>query len=201
MFAISKEKLFNFVAAAITFYIAAAKFISFLETGLMLSLVKVIVALILVYIFIKRNSAFITKTSILDILITGLHSILPLFVESVDLSLINLEIGYVIISIGGFISILGLLNLWTNFGVLPAIRGITTNGIYKIIRHPIYLGYIISIFGWTLINVSNFNLALFGTYLILMKARISREESLLRSDISYGQYCKKVKFRVIPWVY
>ena len=46
--------------------------------------------------------------------------------------------------IGLAIVIAGKMTLGRSFGLMPANRGIVSSGVYRIVRHPIYLGYLIT---------------------------------------------------------
>lgn len=61
-----------------------------------------------------------------------------------------------ILAIIGFsISTLALLDLGQSFGVSPANRGIVRTGLYRYLKHPMYLGYVISEFGFIFLNPLN----------------------------------------------
>ena len=76
-------------------------------------------------------------------------------------------------------------------------------GIYSLVRHPMYTGFIFFITG---VNVW------LGTYLslflsliflaIALRSRINVEEKTLLNDLEgYEDYCKKVKARLIPYLF
>ena len=61
-----------------------------------------------------------------------------------------------ILAIVGFsLSTLALFDLGSSFGVSPANRGIVQSGLYRYVRHPMYLGYAISELGFIFINPIN----------------------------------------------
>ena len=92
-------------------------------------------------------------------------------------------------------------SLGRSFGLLPANRGLVASGPYRLVRHPMYLGYLIGQTGFLFANFSLRNLTiLIGIYLAL-GLRISREEALLESSSEYSEYRKQVPWRVIPHVY
>ena len=94
------------------------------------------------------------------------------------------------------------LFLGRSFGLLPAQRGLVVAGPYRIVRHPIYFGYLIGHVGFLLANWSWRNAAVLGVLYAAQVVRIAREESILAStDAAYGRYRCRVRWRLLPFVY
>lgn len=93
--------------------------------------------------------------------------------------------------------------LWLGrcFGILPACRGIVTGDPYRLVRHPIYLGYFLTHAGFLLGHFSLFNLAAFAAFYALKLCRIHYEERLLAAHPHYRRYQAAVKYRLIPFVF
>lgn len=92
------------------------------------------------------------------------------------------------------------LSLGRSFGLLPANRGIITHGTYKIVRHPIYLGYLIGHIGFIFASFSWTNLMLFSFLYFFQGLRIAEEEKLLSDDPAYKTYMQRTKYRLIPGI-
>lgn len=91
--------------------------------------------------------------------------------------------------------------LGRSFGLLPAQRGVVISGAYRIVRHPMYLGYLIGQMGFLLVNFSWRNLMVeLGVYLALW-LRIRREEAVLERSEEYRQYQQRVRWRLVPYVF
>lgn len=78
-----------------------------------------------------------------------------------------------------------------------------THGIYRYIRHPLYLGYILLLFGYTFAFGSLFFSILIILFMIpLTKSRMDLEEKLLLANLGekYSDYIKHTK-RLIPKIY
>ena len=99
---------------------------------------------------------------------------------------------------------LEILSKWTlgrSFGLLPAHRGVVVRGVYQMVRHPIYLSYMLTHVGYLLAVFSWHNLLLFVLLYTLQVIRILREEALLSADPAYRAYMHKVRWRLIPLVF
>lgn len=93
------------------------------------------------------------------------------------------------------------LTLGRRFGVVAANRGLCTSGPYRLVRHPIYMGYVLLHTGFFLLNPTLWNLCIFATLYTLKIPRILAEERLLGQDPEYQQYMRKVRSRLIPGVF
>jgi len=106
-----------------------------------------------------------------------------------------------IIVAANLLGIATLFNLGRSFGILIACRGVKTGGLYRIIRHPMYLSDILLRVGYT---VSHFNavtvgLALFSISLYIHRARL--EEAFLAGQPGYRAYMEKVRYRLLPGIF
>ena len=76
-------------------------------------------------------------------------------------------------------------------------------GIYSMVRHPMYTGFIFFITGVNVWLGTYLSLLLSLIFLaIALRSRISIEEKTLLIDLEgYEDYCKKVKARLIPYLF
>jgi protein-S-isoprenylcysteine O-methyltransferase Ste14 len=106
--------------------------------------------------------------------------------------------GLVLVTLSAFLSLAALLSIGRFFGVRPAWRGLTTSGPYGLVRHPMYLAYLIADIGYQL---QEWNA---GTVLIVIAGwvslvyRIHAEENMLSLDTGWEAYVHKVPYRLIP---
>jgi protein-S-isoprenylcysteine O-methyltransferase Ste14 len=91
--------------------------------------------------------------------------------------------------------------LGRSFGIVAADRGIIMGGPYRIVRHPIYLGYFVTHVGFLLANWSPRNISLYIVIYFFQISRILSEERLLGEDESYRAYCQRVRYRLIPFIF
>jgi protein-S-isoprenylcysteine O-methyltransferase Ste14 len=92
--------------------------------------------------------------------------------------------------------------LGRSFGLLPAQRGVVTRGPYRLVRHPIYFGYLIGHIGFLLANYTWRNAAVLALLYAAQVIRIRREEAILAAtDAGYRDYRQRVRWRLLPFVY
>lgn len=75
-------------------------------------------------------------------------------------------------------------------------------GLYGIVRHPMYAVTILLFLTIPLILGSIISFLIFLIYPIVIAKRIKNEEKVLEKDlIGYSEYKKKVKYKVIPFIW
>lgn len=75
-------------------------------------------------------------------------------------------------------------------------------GLYGIVRHPMYAITILLFLTMPLILGSIFSFFIFLIYPILIAKRIKNEEQVLERELEgYSEYKKKVKYKIIPFVW
>ncbi len=79
---------------------------------------------------------------------------------------------------------------------------VISTGPYSFVRHPMYAAFIPFMIGTPLMLGSWFGAA-FGALFMLLPARraVMEEQMLCKSLEGYGEYMKKVRFRLIPYVW
>jgi protein-S-isoprenylcysteine O-methyltransferase Ste14 len=93
------------------------------------------------------------------------------------------------------------LTLGRRFGLVAANRGICIRGPYRLVRHPIYMGYVMLHAGFFMLNPTVWNLCVFGLLYSVKIPRIFAEERLLGQDPDYRAYMSKVRSRLIPGLF
>lgn len=75
-------------------------------------------------------------------------------------------------------------------------------GLYSIVRHPMYSATIILFLSMPLVLGSILSFAVFLVYPIIVAKRIKNEETVLEEGLKgYTEYKKKVKYKIIPFVW
>ena len=114
-------------------------------------------------------------------------------------------IGVLLFTLGGALRIWPVYVLGRRFSGLVAIQPghtLVTDGVYRFIRHPSYLGLIVNGVGWSLAFRSAAGLLLTALLLPPLLARMRAEEALLLSHFgdAYRSYAARTS-RLIPGLY
>jgi protein-S-isoprenylcysteine O-methyltransferase Ste14 len=102
---------------------------------------------------------------------------------------------------GTLVQIHAKLALGRSIGCVPAQRKLQVSGPYRLVRHPMYLGYLLGHLGFLVSNATSWNLAVYLLCYGLQVPRMLAEERLLGLDPQYRDYQAAVRFRLIPGVF
>jgi protein-S-isoprenylcysteine O-methyltransferase Ste14 len=113
--------------------------------------------------------------------------------------------GLALFIVGSTLRVVPVFVLGRRFSGLVAIQEghtLVTGGVYRVIRHPSYLGLLLGLFGWSLIFRSALGVLVSLLLIPPLVARINSEEALLASEFreQYSAYRKRT-WRLVPFVY
>jgi protein-S-isoprenylcysteine O-methyltransferase Ste14 len=114
-------------------------------------------------------------------------------------------LGVILFAAGGALRLWPVCVLGDRFSGLVAIQPghtLVTTGIYRVVRHPSYLGLLVGSIGWGLAFRSAVGVLLALALVPPLLARIRAEERLLRAEFGaeYRAYCERTP-RLIPGLF
>ena len=75
-------------------------------------------------------------------------------------------------------------------------------GLYGVVRHPMYMATVLLFLAMPLVLGSVISFVIMLCYIPLIVRRIRNEEQVLEEGLTgYTEYKKKVKYRLVPWVW
>jgi protein-S-isoprenylcysteine O-methyltransferase Ste14 len=174
----------------------------FLQTGRLTNLLLLISEMLVVALTVLRRTAATVDRRVRARVLTTLSLLGPPLVKPAQIAgLLSPSITVVLAVVGLATVIAGKVTLGRSFGLMPANRGIVSTGIYRLVRHPIYLGYLITHIAFLLGTPSPRNLVILmiGDTALLLRA-VCEEETLAR-DAQYREYQQTVRWRVCPGLF
>jgi hypothetical protein len=157
---------------------------------------------LVVVLTIARRRAAVVDSSPKATTVTGISLVGPWMLRTADAAaLVPDHVTSMISGIGLLIVVAAKIALGRSFGLVPANRGIVVRGPYCFVRHPIYLGYVISHVAFFLAQPTMWNAAviLIGDGTLI--ARALMEERVLSGDAAYASYCRRVSWHLVPGVF
>ena len=114
------------------------------------------------------------------------------------------SVGLAAIAFGAVVAGRGVWDLGASLSPFPRpLEGapLVDIGAYRLIRHPIYSGLVVTALGWGLVTWSGLAIAVAGLLFLLFAGKSRREEAWLAEvHPGYRAYQARTK-RLIPWLY
>lgn len=200
------ERLADVTARAVVvvlFSLMAMRFgADFLATGRVTGLLLLVSEVLVVALTVLRRSAAAVDRSMRARLLTTLSMLGPPLLQPGHAAALAPETLTVAVSAAGLaVVIAGKLTLGRSFGLMPANRGVVSSGVYRLVRHPIYMGYLLTHAAFLAANPGAWNIAALCAADAALLARAVCEEQTLAKDPHYRAYQQQVRWRVCPGVF
>jgi protein-S-isoprenylcysteine O-methyltransferase Ste14 len=148
-------------------------------------------------LFVTRPSAKSETTSLPLYLLATAAVALPLLLRPSGTAG-NSSVGYSM-QLAGLAMLAGsLLSLRRSFALVPGNRGVRDGGLYRIVRHPMYLSELTILLGVVVANPTTANVIVWVCECGLQFARARAEEDFLATDPVYRAYRERVPYRLLP---
>ncbi len=116
----------------------------FARTGHVTGLLLLVSELLVVLLTVVRRPAMVVDRAMSTRLVAAVSMVGIYFIRPVGTPLVS-DLATATVSGAGLLAIIAAkLTLGRSFGLMPANRGIVSRGIYRVVRHPIYAGYLVT---------------------------------------------------------
>jgi protein-S-isoprenylcysteine O-methyltransferase Ste14 len=174
----------------------------FLATGRMTGLLLLASETLVVVLTVVRRTTTIVDRTYKARVLTAVSMLGPVLVRPSAVAALAPEIVTVLFSAAGLLIVIGgKLSLGRSFGLMPANRGVVSSGLYRLVRHPIYMGYLITHVGFVAANPAPWNIAMLVAADLALMWRAVCEEATLQKDDAYRAYQQVVRWRVVPGIF
>ena len=176
--------------------------LDFVQTGRLTGLLLLASEALVVVLTVFRRAPASVDRSMQARVLTAISMLGPPLVRPTADPGIAPELLTVLVSAAGLLVVIGgKLSLGRSFGLMPANRGVVSTGLYRLVRHPIYMGYLVTHCAFVAANPTRWNLLLLVTADAALLARAVCEERTLAGDPQYRAYQGLVRWRVLPGVF
>jgi protein-S-isoprenylcysteine O-methyltransferase Ste14 len=176
--------------------------LDFAETGRPTGLLLLASEALVVVLTVFRRAPLAVDRSLRARALTTASLLGPPLVRPATIAPLATELFTASFSAAGLLVVIaGKMSLGRSFGLMPANRGIVSTGLYSLVRHPIYLGYLITHIGFLLAHPTPWNLALLITSDLALLTRAVCEEHTLAHAAEYRAYQQRVRWRVVPGLF
>ena len=176
--------------------------LDFLATRRLTGLLMLVAESLVIVFTVARRKALTVDRSPASVLTTALSVMGPPLVRAAGGPGLLPDAATTMASaIGLSIVIAGKLAIGRSFGIIPANRGVVVGGIYRVVRHPIYAGYLLTHVAFALAHPTLWNVAILAIGDAALIVRALREEHVLAEDAEYQGYCRRVCWHFVPGLF
>ena len=186
----------------VLFSLMAVRFgTDFLATGRVTGLFLLLSETLVVVLTVFRRSAATVDRSLRARILTAVSTLGPPLLAPAAVAMAPESLTIAMSCAGLSVVIAGKITLGRSFALLPANRGIVSSGVYGFVRHPIYLGYLITHLAFLVANPTVWNVVALLAADTALLARAVCEEQTLALDPKYRDYQTRVRWRVAPGLF
>ncbi|MBK6870279.1 MAG: isoprenylcysteine carboxylmethyltransferase family protein [Kineosporiaceae bacterium] len=154
--------------------------------------------LLVVVFVVARRRPDVISTRPWDWLIAVIGTAAPLFARPAEGPRLVPPLAAALVILAGLVLTLATkLTLRRNFSLVPARSDIVARGPYRLVRHPMYAGYVLVHLGLLAYGFVLWNLACYLICWVFLWLRIDREEAVLSETEAYRAYREQVRYRLV----
>jgi protein-S-isoprenylcysteine O-methyltransferase Ste14 len=191
--------LVNVAGAASAAWFAQASIEYFLQTHRLIGGLFCVEQAWFVVAFLIRRPARAVSPSLASWLLAAAGTFGGLLLRPTGIHAVwGVRAGFVL-QLAGLVLVIGsLVALGRSFGFVAADRGVVTRGPYALVRHPVYVSYLLIEVGYVAQALSWRNVAVVICVTACNIGRIVAEEKVLSGSTDYLRYRESVRFRLLP---
>jgi protein-S-isoprenylcysteine O-methyltransferase Ste14 len=103
-------------------------------------------------------------------------------------------LGLSIMAAGEVFAVAAMVSLGRSFSIFSEVRDLVTSGLYRYVRHPLYLGEMVAVWGYVIAWPAPWGLATAAVFTALQSWRAKVEEGLLSEHHDYAGYRGRAGF-------
>jgi protein-S-isoprenylcysteine O-methyltransferase Ste14 len=189
----------NVAGAACAAFFARATIEYFVQTHRLIGGLFCVEQLWFVVAFLVRRPARAVSPNIASWLLAAVGTFGGLLLRPTGIHAVWAVRAGFILQLAGLVLVIGsLVALGRSFGFVAADRGVVTRGPYAVVRHPVYVSYLLIQIGYVTQAASWRNVAVLMCVTACNVGRIGAEEKILSGSAAYRRYREAVRFRLIP---
>ena len=141
------------------------------------------------------------------VLFSGLMFIIGFIIAGLNFRFKWIIMSDIVVIISSIVFIISYIVMYQNTYLSRTIKveknqKLIDTGLYGIVRHPMYLSTVLLFLSMPLILNSIISFVIFLIYPFLIIKRINNEEKVLSKELKeYNEYKKKVKYKLIPYIW
>ena len=175
---------------------------SVVDTGRVTALLLLVSeSLVVVLTVLRRQAVEVDRRWSVRVVVAASVSGPMLLTPTAGVALLADAYTVVVSSVGLLLVVVGKMSLGRSFAILPANRGIVCTGMYRLVRHPIYVGYVLTHMSFLAAHATVWNVAMLVLADLALVVRVRFEEETLARDSTYRAYRRRVVWRFVPGVY
>lgn len=187
----------NIVVVLLLLLLAISSYQRFISSHSFSSFGILAVNTVFLCLFVTRPPAKSETTSLPLWLLASAGVALPLLLRPSGAAG-HSSIGYGM-QLAGLLMLAGsLMSLRRSFALVPGNRGVRNGGLYRVVRHPMYLSELTILLGVVVANPTLANVIVWVCECGLQFARAHAEEDFLAVDPVYRAYRDRVRYRLLP---
>ncbi len=149
---------------------------------------------------VRKSTASFINTSAYAWLIALCGTIAPLLLRPTD-DLPDFSVATVLMLIGLAMQVYIILRHERRPEEAFAGPRMRREGLYRFVRHPLYLAFLFSQYGYVLNHTSPYNVCVLAAVTVFQVLRVNEEERLLLDRDPFRGSDPEARWRIIPWVF